>query len=64
MVIETAKEIGVEVFDKGVIVCIEGPRFSTKAESNLYRSWGSDLVGMTICPESILAKEKGMFKAN
>lgn len=61
VVLDTAKEIGLEVFNKGTIVCIEGPRFSTRAESNLYRSWGADLVGMTICPESILAKEKGML---
>lgn len=61
VVIDTAKEIGLDVFNKGTLVCIEGPRFSTKAESNLYRSWGADLVGMTLCPESILAKEKGLL---
>ncbi len=64
MVIETAKELGIEVFDKGVAVCIEGPRFSTKAESNVYRSWGADLVNMTLVPECILAKEKGMLYAS
>jgi 5'-methylthioadenosine phosphorylase len=64
VVIETAKELGVEVFPKGTAVCIEGPRFSTKAESNLYRSWGADLVNMTICPEAILAKEKGILYAS
>lgn len=61
VVIETAKELGIDVFEKGVAVCIEGPRFSTKAESNIYRSWGADLVNMTIVPESILAKEKGLL---
>lgn len=64
VIIETAKELGIEVFPKGTAVCIEGPRFSTKAESNLYRSWGADLVNMTICPESILAKEKGILYAS
>lgn len=65
VIIETAKEIGLhEVFEKGTVVCIEGPRFSTRAESKLYRSWGADLVGMTLSPECILAKEKGMLYAS
>ncbi|KAG5680850.1 hypothetical protein PVAND_010331 [Polypedilum vanderplanki] len=64
VIIETAKELGIQVFPKGTVVCIEGPRFSTKAESNIYRSWGSDLVGMTICPEVQLAKEKGLLYAS
>lgn len=58
---ETAKELGIDVFSKGTAICIEGPRFSTKAESNLYRSWGADVVNMTIVPECILAKEKGLL---
>ena len=41
----------------GVYVCMEGPQFSTKAESNLYRSWGSDVVGMTNLQEAKLARE-------
>ncbi len=41
----------------GTYVCIEGPQFSTRAESNLYRSWGVDLVGMTNMPEAKLARE-------
>ncbi len=41
----------------GVYVCIEGPQFSTRAESNLFRSWGADLVGMTNLPEARLARE-------
>lgn len=44
----------------GTYVCIEGPQFSTKAESNIYRSFGADLVGMTNVPESYLAKEAGI----
>jgi 5'-methylthioadenosine phosphorylase len=45
------------VHDKGTYVCIEGPRFSTKAESNLFRAWGMDVVGMTLVPECVLARE-------
>ncbi len=41
----------------GTYVCIEGPQFSTRAESNLYRSWGADIVGMTGIPEAKLARE-------
>ncbi len=41
----------------GVYVCIEGPQFSTRAESNLYRSWGASVIGMTAMPEARLARE-------
>ena len=41
----------------GTYVCMEGPAFSTKAESNVYRSWGMDLIGMTSLPEAKLARE-------
>lgn len=41
----------------GTYVCMEGPAFSTKAESNLYRSWGSSIIGMTALPEAKLARE-------
>ncbi len=41
----------------GTLVCIEGPQFSTKAESRLYRQWGCDLIGMTALPEAKLARE-------
>jgi 5'-methylthioadenosine phosphorylase len=43
--------------DGGCYVCIEGPQFSTKAESNLYRSWGAAVIGMTAMPEARLARE-------
>jgi len=49
--------VGAKVHDGGTYVCIEGPTFSTKAESNLYRTWGCDLVGMTNLPEARLARE-------
>ncbi len=41
----------------GTLITIEGPRFSTRAESNLYRAWGMSLIGMTACPEAFLARE-------
>ena len=41
----------------GTYVCMEGPQFSTKAESNLYRSWGADVIGMTNLQEAKLARE-------
>jgi len=64
VIIETAKEIGVDVHDKGTAVSIEGPRFSSKAESHLFRSWNCDLVNMTLVPEVILAKEAGLLYAS
>ena len=44
-------------------ICIEGPRFSTKAESRLYRQWGLDIIGMTAMPEAQLAREAEMCYA-
>jgi 5'-methylthioadenosine phosphorylase len=63
VLIDTAKELGIHAFEKGTIVTIEGPRFSTKAESLMFKQWGGDLVGMTICPEVVLAKEAGLLYA-
>jgi 5'-methylthioadenosine phosphorylase len=48
---------GKTVHDGGTYVCIEGPTFSTRAESNLFRQWGADVVGMTNLPEARLARE-------
>ncbi|GAP15132.1 methylthioadenosine phosphorylase [Longilinea arvoryzae] len=50
-------EAGATVHSGGTLITIEGPRFSTKAESNMYRSEGISLVGMTACPEAFLARE-------
>ena len=52
-----AVETGVRAHRGGTYVCIEGPQFSTRAESNLYRSWGVDVIGMTNLPEARLARE-------
>lgn len=50
--------------ENGTYVCIEGPQFSTLAESQLYRSWGCDVIGMTNIPEAKLAKEAGICYAS
>ncbi|MEZ4247970.1 MAG: S-methyl-5'-thioadenosine phosphorylase [Polyangiales bacterium] len=50
-------EVGARVHKGGTYVCIEGPQFSTRAESRLYRSWGVDVIGMTNLPEARLARE-------
>jgi len=52
-----AKKMEIPVHNTGTYVCIEGPRFSTKAESKMFRSWGADVVGMTLVPECVLARE-------
>ena len=53
-------EVGVNAKDGGTYLCMEGPAFSTKAESNLYRSWGMDVIGMTNLTEAKLAREAEM----
>ncbi len=54
---QAASESGATVHMGGTYICMEGPLFSTKAESNLYRSWGADIIGMTALPEAKLARE-------
>lgn len=55
--IKAAGDVGVATHNAGTYVCIEGPRFSTKAESRMFRMWGADVVGMTLVPECVLARE-------
>lgn len=55
-----AKSIGIEIVRGGVYIAMEGPQFSSIAESELYRSWGCDVVGMTNMPEAKLAREAEM----
>lgn len=58
LLLEAAGELGdVTVHHGGTYVCMEGPLFSTKAESRAYRSWGMDVIGMTALPEAKLARE-------
>jgi 5'-methylthioadenosine phosphorylase len=54
---ESGKEAGATVQKDGTYLCMEGPQFSTRAESRLYRSWGVDVIGMTNIPEAKLARE-------
>jgi 5'-methylthioadenosine phosphorylase len=55
----TAREAGNTVHEGGTYICIEGPQFSTRAESHVYRQWGVDLIGMTNVTEAKLAREAG-----
>jgi 5'-methylthioadenosine phosphorylase len=52
-----AKAVGASVHEGGTYVCMEGPQFSTVAESNAYRQWGMDVIGMTNLQEAKLARE-------
>jgi 5'-methylthioadenosine phosphorylase len=52
-----ADAVDTEVHPDGTYVCMEGPAFSTRAESEMHRSWGGDLIGMTVMPEAKLARE-------
>lgn len=54
---DAAMEVGATVHKGGTYICIEGPNFSTRAESNIYRGWGVDIIGMTNIPEARLARE-------
>ncbi len=56
-VIAAVNQTGVKPHKGGAFITIEGPRFSTRAESNVYRSWGMSLIGMTTSPEAFLARE-------
>jgi 5'-methylthioadenosine phosphorylase len=60
LVAVAAEEAGATVHGRGTYVCIEGPQFSTRAESELYRSWGGHVIGMTNVQEAKLAREAGM----
>ncbi len=63
MIIESCKDVGVKHGVDGSYLCIEGPQFSSKAESNIFRSFGASVIGMTNVPEAYLAKEAGMAYA-
>lgn len=52
-----SRDVAADVHRGGIYICIEGPQFSTKAESHIYRSWGVDVIGMTNLPEAKLARE-------
>jgi len=56
-IVDACRKEGVLARPSGTYVCMEGPQFSTRAESNLYRSWGADVIGMTNLQEAKLARE-------
>lgn len=60
LLIEKAEGLGLDLHSTGTVVTIEGPRFSTKAESRMFRLWGADVINMSIAPEAILANEAGI----
>lgn len=60
---DSTKEVGGNVHRGGNYITIEGPRFSTRAESNIYRAWGMSIIGMTTSPEAFLAREAEMCYA-
>ena len=55
--ITNAQKLGIDAKKTGTYICIEGPRFSTRAESRLFQMWNADVVGMTLYPECVLARE-------
>ena len=57
LVVKAARKAGAKVHEGGCYVAIEGPQFSTRAESRMYREWGADVIGMTAMPEARLARE-------
>ncbi len=54
---ETSTELGFKTHERGTVVTIEGPRFSTRAESKMFRIWGGDVINMSVAPEAMLANE-------
>ncbi|ABL78022.1 S-methyl-5'-thioadenosine phosphorylase [Thermofilum pendens] len=62
--IRSARKLGITMHEKGTYICIEGPRFSTRAESRLWRQFGADIIGMTLVPEVNLAREARMCFLN
>jgi len=58
--IKSSLKSGLSFHQKGTVITIEGPRFSTRAESKMFRIWGADVINMSIAPEAILANEIGI----
>ncbi|MCP4399460.1 MAG: MTAP family purine nucleoside phosphorylase [bacterium] len=58
--IVNARKLNVRLHERGTVITIEGPRFSTRAESRMFRAWGADVINMTNAPETILANEAGI----
>jgi len=60
LIISCAKDAGLKFHPEGTVITIEGPRFSTRAESRMFRMWGADIINMSVAPEVILANEIGI----
>lgn len=60
LLVEAAADLGLTHHPTGTVVTIEGPRFSTRAESHMFRAWGADVINMSVAPEAILAAEAGL----
>ena len=60
VLIKACKDLDLKHHEKGTVITIEGPRFSTKAESKMFSSWGADVINMSIAPEVALANEAGI----
>lgn len=60
VLIGTAKELSLKHHPKGTVITIEGPRFSTRAESRMFSQWGADVINMSVAPEAVLANEAGI----
>lgn len=60
LLVRSAKALKLRHHSKGTVITIEGPRFSTKAESHMFRQWGADVINMSTVPEVILARELGI----
>ncbi len=57
---QTAEELGLRYHPQGTVITIEGPRFSTRAESRMFINWGADVINMSTVPEVVLARELGI----
>lgn len=60
LLIEKASALGLKCHSRGTVITIEGPRFSTRAESVMFCNWGADVINMSVAPECILANELGI----
>jgi 5'-methylthioadenosine phosphorylase len=60
LLVKEAVALGLAKHDTGTVITIEGPRFSTRAESKMFRAWGADIINMSTAPEAILANELGI----
>ncbi|MEO5327466.1 MAG: S-methyl-5'-thioadenosine phosphorylase [Magnetococcus sp. THC-1_WYH] len=59
----TAQDLGLAFHENKTVITIEGPRFSTQAESHMFRQWGADIINMSTVPECVLAREKKLHYA-